>query len=136
VYGGEHDEDNPLLASSSDGEPAVATENVGEAQVEAPFDVEGEQPLPPAEPEPISVILSRVEVLTVAIEEHPDAPVNYVLRGEVLMDGGDQDLAAEDFQKALELAEAQAETANWGYIYRAVADRAREGLRRIRLKQM
>ena len=30
VYGSEHDEDNPILASSSGGEPVVPTENVGE----------------------------------------------------------------------------------------------------------
>jgi hypothetical protein len=138
VDGGEHD--NPVFASSGEGEPVPAPPD-------APLDVEsvqppdvgsavepGEEQAPPVEPEPegVGIILSRVDVLTQAIEEHPDAPVNYVLRGEALMDGGDQDLAAEDFQKALELAEAHAETANWGYLYRAVADRAREGLRRIR----
>jgi len=79
-----------------------------------------------------SPIVSRVELLTAAIELHPDAPANYVLRGELLLEGGDDELAVSDFHKALELAEDQAETANWGYIYRALADRAREGLRRAR----
>jgi len=80
----------------------------------------------------LTEIISRVDVLTEAIERHPDSPVNYVLRGEVLLEGGDNDLAAQDFLKALELAEPRAETANWGYIHRAMADRAREGLRRAR----
>jgi Tfp pilus assembly protein PilF len=69
-------------------------------------------------------------VLTEAIERYPDSPVNYVLRGEALLDGGDKDLAADDFMKALALAEPRADTANWGYINRALADRARDGLRR------
>ncbi len=85
--------------------------------------------------EPVSETVSRVEALTQAIERHPDAPVNYVLRGEVLLDGGDDELAAEDFEKALTLAEPGAETANWGYLNRALADRAREGLRQCRIKR-
>src|SRR3954453_18239417 len=43
-------------------------------------------------------IVHRIDVLTAAIERSPDAPVNYVLRGEMLLDGGDFDLAADDFQ--------------------------------------
>ncbi len=95
-------------------------EVTGEAVDEAP---------PAADGERVSEVASRVDVLTAAIEKRPDAPVNYVLRGEALLDGGDYGLAAEDFRKALELAEPQAESANWGYINRALADRAREGLR-------
>ncbi|MCC7445835.1 MAG: hypothetical protein IT324_00390 [Anaerolineae bacterium] len=94
---------------------------------------------PASEPQPVpradrrlAEIISRVDVLTAAIERYPDSPVNYVLRGEALLEGGDNDLAAEDFVKALELAEPRAETANWGYISRALADRARDGLRRAR----
>src|SRR4051812_6637381 len=68
----------------------------------------------------------RIDVLTTAIEKNPEAPVNYVLRGEMLLDGGDLDLAADDFHKALVLAQSRAEGANWGYIYQALADRARE----------
>jgi tetratricopeptide (TPR) repeat protein len=91
---------------------------------------EGEVLEPLIDLKQFSVVVSRVELLTAAIEHNPDAPSNYVFRGEILLDGGDYDLAAEDFRKALQLAEDQAETANWGYIYRALADRAREGLRR------
>ncbi len=80
----------------------------------------------------LAEIISRVDVLTDAIDRYPDSPVNYVLRGEALLEGGDSDLAADDFMKALELAEPRAETANWGYLSRALADRARDGLRRAR----
>jgi tetratricopeptide (TPR) repeat protein len=100
--------------------------------IEMQDEVTGEavdEALPAADSERVSEVVSRVDVLTAAIEKRPDAPVNYVLRGEALLDGGDYELAAEDFRKALELAEPQAESANWGYINRALADRAREGLR-------
>jgi tetratricopeptide (TPR) repeat protein len=79
-----------------------------------------------------AALVNRMDELTSAIENHPDAPASYVLRGEIFLDGGDIDLAAQDFQKALELADPGAETANWGYVYRALADRAREGLRQCR----
>ncbi len=109
--------------------------------------VEDQQPVeqPPVEPPPeaqpptpeqerreddrLSAIVRRVEALTRAIEKYPDAPANYVLRGEAILEVGDYELAARDFRKGLELADAQAETANWGFVYRALADRAREGLR-------
>jgi tetratricopeptide (TPR) repeat protein len=78
--------------------------------------------------------VTRVETLSRAIERRPEAPVNYVLRGEALLDGGDYEAAASDFERALALANPSAETANWGYINRALADRAHEGLRRCRFR--
>jgi hypothetical protein len=59
----------------------------------------------------------------------PDAPSNYVMRGELLLARGDLEGARYDFEKAVELAETRAESANWGYINRALVDRAREGLK-------
>jgi len=76
-----------------------------------------------------ATLVNRMGALTDAIENHPDSPASYVLRGEIFLDGGEIDLAAQDFQKALDLADPGAETANWSYVYRALADRAREGLR-------
>jgi hypothetical protein len=72
----------------------------------------------------------RLQRLTRTIELYPDTPSNYVLRGELLIDAGYNDKAADDFQKAIELSEAQAESADWGYIHRALIDRAIEGLKR------
>jgi hypothetical protein len=89
---------------------------------------------PEAEIAPVSEVVSRIELLTLAVERYPEAPVNYVLRGEVLLDHGDFELAAHDFERAVMLADPNAETANWGYINRALADRAREGLRRCRVR--
>jgi tetratricopeptide (TPR) repeat protein len=76
-----------------------------------------------------AAVPSRIEALTAAIELHPDAPVNYVFRGEALLENNYYAEAAADFERGLELADSLAESANWGYIYRALADRAREGLR-------
>ena len=80
-------------------------------------------------PTVVAAAPSRIDVLTEAIEQAPSAPVNYVLRGELLLDGQDYDLAAADFEKVLKLADSLAESANWGYIYRALIDRAQQGLR-------
>ncbi len=78
----------------------------------------------------LAALVERMGELTSAIELFPDSPANYVLRGDLFLDGGDTDLAVADFEHAIRLADRQAETANWGYVYRALADRAREGLRR------
>ena len=75
---------------------------------------------------------SVLDELTAAIEHYPGAPSNYVLRGELYLDVRLFTLAAQDFQKALELADPLAESANWGYINEALADRAREGLRQCK----
>ena len=91
----------------------------------------GEQELEelPDTNEAAAPVPSRIEALTAAIELHPDAPVNYVFRGEALLENRFYQEAAADFGRGLELADSLAESANWGYIYRALADRAREGLR-------
>jgi len=75
-----------------------------------------------------SVDDTRLFLLNRAIERQPEAPASYVMRGELLLARGDIEGARLDFQKAVELAETRAETANWGYINRALVDRAREGL--------
>src|SRR5450432_1604480 len=72
---------------------------------------------------------TRIDMLSESIERYPEAPSNYVIRGEALLDEGQNEWAAHDFTTALQLAEAQARTANWGYIYQALYDRAQEGLR-------
>jgi hypothetical protein len=97
--------------------------DVGAADVVEPTPAAAETP-PTADPR------DRLLALSEAIMRHPDAASNYVLRGETLLAMGDQAAAAEDFRTGLELAQEDAESADWGYIQRALADRAREGLRR------
>jgi tetratricopeptide (TPR) repeat protein len=130
VYGSDQDDDEQVVAAPGEPAPADVQQPVQEVAQETT-----DQHVPSADEallaNEITPVVSRVEFLTMAIEAYPDSPVNYVLRGEALADVGDYGLAAEDFQKALELADTQAEGANWGYIYQALADRAREGLRRV-----
>ncbi len=74
-------------------------------------------------------LTERILMLGLAISAAPDNPINYVLRGEALLDYGDQVAAAEDFQRGLHLISAAGET-DWGYIHSILAERAQEGLRR------
>ncbi|MBX3066155.1 MAG: hypothetical protein KF726_24465 [Anaerolineae bacterium] len=74
----------------------------------------------------------RIAVLSDAIERHPDAPANYVLRGEAYLELAKYQLAASDFMTALRLA-ADRQT-DWEYLNRSVLDRARQGLRRVEIE--
>src|SRR5579859_3823927 len=47
--------------------------------------------------------LPLLDELSDAIARYPDAPANYVLRGEYFLAEGRNDLAAEDFRTALRL---------------------------------
>ena len=72
---------------------------------------------------------ARLYNLNWAISVFPDAPANYVLRGELLLSIGDSIGAAADFRRALELAVADVETEDWGLVAQALQDRALVGLR-------
>lgn len=71
---------------------------------------------------------ARLTQLTRAIEDSPEAAVNYVLRGEVYMDMREYALAHADFQRGYEVAEAHFEIADWGLLDQAMRDRALAGL--------
>jgi Tfp pilus assembly protein PilF len=73
----------------------------------------------------------RLQALDLAIERAPDAPVNYLLRGEYWLEVGEVDLARQDLQMARDLAKGQAEASDWGYIYQSYHDRAEELLKRL-----
>lgn len=73
-------------------------------------------------------IEQRLRSLSLAIEKYPQTPANYVLRGELYLGVGEHELAATDFQRALELASAQFEASDWGGIAQAMRDRAEAGL--------
>jgi tetratricopeptide (TPR) repeat protein len=73
----------------------------------------------------------RLEHLNLGIELYPEEPANYVLRGELFEETGQHVLAAEDYQRALELAQEHVMTNRWGFIAQAVQDRAMMGLRRV-----
>ena len=75
----------------------------------------------------------RLIALTRAIERHPQSAVNYVARGELYLEIGERERAAEDFRHALALAEAQYAEDDWGLVAQAVQDRAIAGLTKIGL---
>jgi tetratricopeptide (TPR) repeat protein len=71
---------------------------------------------------------SVIYLLTRAIMTRPDAPFNYVLRGEEWLARGDTDRARADFEAArLRAKRAMADSA-WEYLYQACIDRAETGL--------
>lgn len=78
------------------------------------------------------LMAERLMTLSSAIEQHPDEAGNYVMRGELYLELNDQMRAAEDFERALELAEAQLEGSDWGIIAQSVQDRALVGLEKAR----
>ncbi len=73
----------------------------------------------------------RLRELNVAIELFPNSPSNYVLRGELYLEAGANELAADDFHRALELAVKQVETQLWGVVAQAIQDRAETGLQTV-----
>jgi tetratricopeptide (TPR) repeat protein len=74
----------------------------------------------------------RLVALTRAIERHPESAANYVLRGELFLDIGEKARAAQDFQAALRLTEAQFAEDDWGLVAQALQDRAIAGLERVK----
>lgn len=63
-----------------------------------------------------------------AITQHPEAPTNYLLRGEYYLQIGYNQLAEQDFQQAVTLAEVELSEREWGLVAQVVRDRANRGL--------
>ena len=126
------------IANAEQAENAESAEGI--AEVEKSAEVSGEQlagmpdNLPEVSAEALPPMLNRLETLNGAIENYPEAPANYVIRGELLLEAEDYALAAQDFETALSLAQPLAESSNWGYINQALIDRARQGLRQCNQK--
>lgn len=74
-------------------------------------------------------LAERLRLLDQAIYKHPEAPTNYVLRGELYLKIGDYDAAYTDFVQALDQAAQQVESAEWGLVAQAMQDRALVGKR-------
>jgi hypothetical protein len=66
----------------------------------------------------------RLQALTRSIEIHPDAAINYLLRGELHLELHQWDLAHEDLLNAFELAQMQWSEDRWGIAAQLVMDRA------------
>ena len=71
----------------------------------------------------------QVRLLSRIIEAVPDAPVNFLLRGEEWLVCGQFEKARADFAAARVRSERYLAQSAWGYIYQAYLDRADAGLR-------
>ncbi len=71
-----------------------------------------------------------------AITLYPDAPMNYVLRGETYLQIGYNQLAEQDFKRALVLATDELSRSSWGLVAQVAQDRARRGLKIARQRQL
>lgn len=65
-----------------------------------------------------------------AVMLYPEAPGNYVVRGELYLKLRQYALAQLDFLQAAELIEIELRERSWGIIAQALQDRVRRGLRR------
>jgi tetratricopeptide (TPR) repeat protein len=74
----------------------------------------------------------QVTSLTRAIEQYPDAPANYVLRGELYQQAGMIEQAEADFEAAIRLADADYDAYQWGVLSQALRDRALNRLHKLR----
>lgn len=70
----------------------------------------------------------RLSQLSSAIAEDPDAPANYVLRGELRLKAGDYEGAEADFERALILSRSKVQLSDWGLVAQVMQDRALFGL--------
>lgn len=75
--------------------------------------------------------MARLNHLTQAIDDNPEAYVNYVLRAELYMQIREYALAHADFQRAYDLSDIQFELADWGFLEQAIRDRALAGLEKV-----
>ena len=71
----------------------------------------------------------RFRELSDAIEAAPESLTHYVLRGEMLLERGDDDRAKADFEAARGLADAVDPEAGWGLLEQIMGDRASYGER-------
>jgi len=71
---------------------------------------------------------AQISALTDAIAAKPEAPMNYVLRGELMLNEREYFLAYSDFVRALALAERALQTKRWGLLAQVARDRAAAGL--------
>ena len=76
----------------------------------------------------------RLDSLNEAIQRHPQAASNYLLRGEIWLDRGEYEMAAADFERARALAAEQFEEEAWGLVSQTLRDQAEHGLQRAMRK--
>jgi hypothetical protein len=83
----------------------------------------------PVKDKPGSAGTPQIRFLSRLIEVRPDAPVNYLLRGEEWLVCGRPEQARADFEEARARSEHLLRESAWGYILQSYIDRAEAGLR-------
>ncbi|HEX3049291.1 MAG TPA: hypothetical protein VHP83_01450 [Aggregatilineaceae bacterium] len=83
------------------------------------------------EPSKAKLDSAQLRLLNQAIEAMPDAPVQYLLRGEEWLVHEQWERARADFEQAIALTERLLAESAWGYIYQGYIDRANAGLRHL-----
>ena len=78
----------------------------------------------------------RLDALDYAIQQEPDAPVNYLLRGEIWLAAGEYESAWDDLTTARDLAKKALASSDWGYIYQSYIDRAERWLHQLENEQV
>ncbi|GAB4519596.1 MAG: hypothetical protein OHK0046_28720 [Anaerolineae bacterium] len=79
-------------------------------------------------------IYDEIMALTDTIERFPEAPANYVLRGEHYLNLQQLEAAEADFRRALQLIDEPIENNRWGVVAQSLRDRAQHGLTKITRK--
>ena len=78
----------------------------------------------------------NLDGLDFAIQQEPDAPVNYLLRGEYWLQAGEFERAWDDLETARYLALEALASSDWGYIYQSYIDRADLRLHQLENEQV
>ena len=73
----------------------------------------------------------RIEQLGREIAHDPDAPVHYLLRGDLHLAQGQYHQAQHDLQRAYDLASDQLASAEWGIVAQSIRDQALRLLARV-----
>jgi hypothetical protein len=80
---------------------------------------------------PDAVLAERLREVDGAIARQPEASINYVTRGELLLQVGLVEAALADFQQGYLLAHEEFEEAAWGVIAQVTQDRALRGIQQV-----
>lgn len=83
-----------------------------------------------------SNVQEQFEALNESIQQNPQAPTAYVLRGELHLKQKQYALARVDFERAVALTDEQFEEAQWGIVAQAMRERAERGLSHRRVAHL
>jgi hypothetical protein len=79
-------------------------------------------------------LADRLQEVDGAIARHPEAAINYLTRGELLLKAGLPEAALADFQQGYLLANEELQEADWGIVAQITQDRALRGIQQAEKK--